>query len=326
MRCWGKRLTALFLLSLWLAGCRSLPPESGPVRALHAAYPSEADLGDVPSLMALDLLAEQGYEVTTTFFSGTDLAAEALSRGDAQVGAGSVEVFWSAVEQGADIVTIMEQVRNTWTLVSTNAIEQCADIDGKRLALTSEGSGSAALTRAYIDRYCPGTEYEVVLISGSSNRAAALLAGQVDVTPLELIDAQRIEQEAPGQVRVLARFADELPDMMVTGIYANREFAEANPSVVEDYLRAVLNIHQQIEDNPDLLVQRAAEVLGQDPAELTPIIQAHLDFDAWPTDGGLTGERFGNSLAFYLDTGDLSTGLTPGDIADERYLQAVLDE
>jgi NMT1/THI5 like len=94
-------------------------------------------------------------------------------------------------------VTIIGTVGQLIDAGRVNDIKKCADFAGKRLAITGEGSGSAALTRACIAQNCPGTEMEIVLISGSSNRAVALLAGEVDLIPLELPDAQRITPEAP---------------------------------------------------------------------------------------------------------------------------------
>jgi NitT/TauT family transport system substrate-binding protein len=320
-----RNLILVIVCGLVLAGCQSAPAASDQRPSIHVAFPSEADLTDIPSLMALDLLEEQGYDIDQSFLAGVDLAVEALSRGDAQFAVGAVAAYWAGIEQGANIVTIAEQTRNTWTLMATNDIGQCSDIEGKRLAITSEGSGSAALTRAFIAQECPGIEYEIVLISGSSNRAAALLAGEVDVTPLELVDAQRIQEEAPDSVRVLVVFADDLPDMIVTGIHANRAFAEANPDVVEDFLSALLTVHAEIAEDPEPLVQKASEVLGEDADVLRPIIDDHLAFDAWSVDGGLTEARVNNSLTFFASTGDLSGSLQSDDVADWSYLQVALE-
>src|SRR5262252_7988892 len=70
----------LLSVLLTMAGCQ-LPGTSEPTtktaRTIHVAYPSEADLADIPSLMALDLLKDQGYAVRATFFSGITLAVEA---------------------------------------------------------------------------------------------------------------------------------------------------------------------------------------------------------------------------------------------------------
>ncbi len=318
------RFAVLVLAGALLLGCQAAATGQQQTRSIRVAYTSEADLGDIPSLMAIELLEEQGYNITVTNYSNPPLAVEALARGDADLSFGTIQVIWAAVGRGAKIITIGEQLRNTWVLATLPDIEQCEDIAGKRLALSSEGSGSAALTRTYIAVNCPGTEYEVVLIAGSQNRAAALLSGAVDVTPLELVDLLYLQQQAPDQVRALVWFADDLPDMVVTGIHVNKDFAESSPETVEDFLRALLAIHRQIAEDPDTLVQKAAEVLEMDVAELGPIIEAHLAFDAWPASGSLTEDEVRNSLAFYQQLGELPETLAPSDVADLHYLENVL--
>ncbi|MGZ9156736.1 MAG: hypothetical protein ACXW6J_25900, partial [Candidatus Binatia bacterium] len=50
---------------------------TGPAQAqkkVRFAYPSSADMGDVPSLLAWEQLKKQGIEVVPTFFPRTDLA------------------------------------------------------------------------------------------------------------------------------------------------------------------------------------------------------------------------------------------------------------
>jgi NitT/TauT family transport system substrate-binding protein len=319
----AKYLGLLILAGLFLAGCQSAPTPA-PKPSISVAYPSEPDLGDVPTLMALDLLRSQGYEVRETFFAEPPLAVEALSRGDAQFSFGSMETHWSATEKGAKIVTIMEQLRDTWVLMASNEISQCSDINGKKLAVSSPGSGSAALVRAYITKNCPGTEPELMLISGSSNRAAALLAGEVDVTPVELPDVEELLKEAPDKVHVMVTFAEDLPDVMVTGVHANLEFAEANPEVVKDFLNALLTVYKQNEADSAALVRKAAEVLKAEPAEIEPIVKTHLDFHAWPPDGGLTEARVTSTLDFYVANEDLEQGITASDVANWDYLQIAL--
>jgi ABC-type nitrate/sulfonate/bicarbonate transport system substrate-binding protein len=162
---------------------------------------------------------------------------------------------------------------------------------------------------------------ELVLIAGSSNRAAALMAGAVDITPLELLDAQRITTEAPDKARVMVRFADDLPDMVFTGIHANRTFAQSNPEAVVDYLRALLAVHQQISESPDRLIHKAAEVLGSDAAELYPLVKTHLAVGSWSTDGHFNEALVNAALRFLEGTGDLAVGLTAEAVADWHYLQ-----
>jgi hypothetical protein len=49
-------------------------------KKVRFAYPSSADMGDIPSLLAWEQLKKQGIEVVPTFFPKTELAARPAPR------------------------------------------------------------------------------------------------------------------------------------------------------------------------------------------------------------------------------------------------------
>jgi ABC-type nitrate/sulfonate/bicarbonate transport system substrate-binding protein len=55
-------------------------------KKVRFAYPSSADMGDIPSLLAWEALKKQGIEVVPTFFPKTDLAVQAVVAGEADIG------------------------------------------------------------------------------------------------------------------------------------------------------------------------------------------------------------------------------------------------
>jgi NitT/TauT family transport system substrate-binding protein len=297
-----------------------------PARRIRVGFSSIADLGDLPSLMAHGLLAAQGYEVTATFFARTPLAADALARGQVDVGNGSTRTYWAAIGKGAGIATVMEQVGNGWSIVAARRVRGCEDLHGRPLALTGEGTMSAALVRAHLGRRCPGVEPRVVTIPGSEHRAAALLAGRIDAAPLELAESLYLAARAPERFRTLVSFADELPSVVTTGVHVNRAWAARNPGAVRAYLRALLTVHRRVRERPDLLVTEARSRLRIEPALLAEIVEAHVRTGAWHPNGRLTREAVRESLAFFVESGTLAPGLGPEAVADLLPLQHALDE
>src|SRR5258705_13378210 len=62
---------------------------SGEVQAqkkVRFAYPSSADKGDIPSLLAWEQLKKQGIQLVPTFFPRTDLAVQGVIAGEADMG------------------------------------------------------------------------------------------------------------------------------------------------------------------------------------------------------------------------------------------------
>lgn len=297
-----------------------------PAIELRVAFPTEADFGDLPALMALELLAGEGYVVRTTHYAEAEFAVAALASGEADVGHGANSTHWAAVGQGAQIVTVMEQAANGWQIYAVLDIQTCAGLDGRRFAISGEGSVSAAMSDVYIQENCPEIERQIVLIQGSSNRAAALLAGEIDATPLELADVVELSFRSPGQFHTLTSLAQDLPGLTTTGVHFNREFAEANPQAVQDYLRALLTVHRQINLDHEQIASEAARRLDFDPEILQAIVEAYFAINAWDPNGGLTQDAVDYTVAFFAESGELDPGLTAGDVADLSYLDEVLAE
>jgi NitT/TauT family transport system substrate-binding protein len=313
-------LYAALVVGCVIGACSRSPAEL----AIRAGYPSISDFQDLPSLMAFDMLKEQGYAVEITFFAQSELAVESLAQGMTDIGFGSDRTHWAAVHQGAPIVTVMEQVANAWSVMAVREIEQCAHLDRQRLAIHSEGSVQTAMLDAYLQQECPQAQPEILIIPGSENRAAALLAGEIQATPLELGDVTLINMQAADRFHILVDFSQTLPDLLTTGVHVNREFAAQHPQVVLDYLTALLQVHRRLQAEPTLLGAEAAARLGIAEDAIPAIIDAHMRIGAWDPDGGMTAEAVDYSLKFYVDTGSLSPSLTPAAIADLSFLEQAL--
>src|SRR6266571_4762314 len=104
-------LLMLILAFLWAS-------EAQAQKKVRFAYPSSADMGDIPSLLAWEQLKKQGIEVIPTFFPKTDLAVQAVVAGEADMGSAAGIAVVKAVESGMNLRIIGEQVRNEWQLVT----------------------------------------------------------------------------------------------------------------------------------------------------------------------------------------------------------------
>jgi NitT/TauT family transport system substrate-binding protein len=277
-------------------------------------------------LAAHDLLAEQGYQVTTTYFAQSEMVVEALSRGDVDIGLGAMRTYWAAIGKGAAVRTIMEQLANEWQIMASPDVRTCADLQGRRVAYGSEGTVATAMSAAYIQRMCPGTQPDVLYIPGSANRAAALLAHEVDATTLELADMIQLDVKAPGRFHVLASFSRDLADLKTTGVQVNQAFARAHPQAVRDYVRALLMVHREHSGDAQFIAQEATRRLEIEPELASQVAAAYFEIDGWDVNGGLTEQAVQYSLDFYAQAGSLPSSLKPGDVCDLSFLNDVLAE
>lgn len=323
---WQAIRVVILSLAAWAAAGSIAASADDPSRRIRVAFSSTVDLGDIPSLMAHAGLVAQGYEVVPTFYARAQLAADALARGQVDIGNGSTRTYWAAVGKGADIVTVMEQVGNGWAIVAAPGIRTCGDLHERRFAITGDGSVSAALASAYLRDRCPGVEPRVVTIGGSEHRAAALLAGRIDAAPLELAESLYLAARAPGRFRTLVSFADALPFLVTTGIHVNRAWAQQHPRALRDYLGAVLATHRAIARQPGPLVREAQVRLRLDPSLVERIVEAHIRANVWDPNGRLTLASVRDSLAFFVRSASLPASLAPERVADLGALERVLDE
>jgi NitT/TauT family transport system substrate-binding protein len=317
--------TAVLLPLLLMHACAKPEVVSHPKR-IRVAYTASVDISDIPSLMAHDRLAGQGYEIVTTFFAQNELAVDTLARGDVDLGIGSVSTFWMAAGKGAPIATVVEQVADNWMLVARKGIDDCAGLNGKRMGHHTEGAVGKVLVDHFLRSNCAGIRTNNVMISGSENRAAALLSGAIDASPLQVADVMRLDRLAAGRFHVLVDFWSDLPGIKTTAVHANRRFMAAHPQAVRDYIRELLTVHRRIAADPSILGTKASQVLKVEKEWALEVGRTYVDKGMWDCNGGLTPTNLASTLAFFTLAGRLPAGLKVSDVADLSFLNSVLEE
>jgi ABC-type nitrate/sulfonate/bicarbonate transport system substrate-binding protein len=302
-------------------GCANPAPTTRPI--IRVAYSGHSDVEDLSSLVAHAALEAEGYTIEETFFALSELSAEALARGNVEFAAGSVRSFWAAAGRGARIRTVMEHVANMHRLVVDSRITKCAGLDGRRVAIQSEGAAGTVLARAYFAEECPNVRPQTLSVPQSENRAAALLSGNLDAAVLELSMFLWLDQQVPGRFRALEDFAARWPLIKVTGVHVNTDFAAAHPNAVRDYVRARVLANRAVLADPSLLVAEATRTIGESAA-WPAVVRAYVGMTAWAPDGGLTAADVERSLAFFQQPGGLKADLTVATVADLSVLTAVL--
>ena len=284
------------------------PTEMPGTKSFSIAFTSPG-LSSAPFLAAIDNLNKNGYTITTQVIDQSELVTEGVSQGQFTFGSGANNSVLAAVEAGADLKAVASRVKNEWTMYATNDIQQCSDLDGKRVALHSQGAVSTAMVKNYIKENCDGTNPDYTFIEGSPNRVAALLAGQIDASPVELSDSFKIDAEAGDRFHLLASFAKDLPKLQTTSIYTNGTWAQDNPGSVVAVIKALLDVHKQIQGNPDYLKQIAqqyvADAISADTIDAAA--KRYVELDMFPVDGGITADNLQYTAEFFGPDG---TGAT----------------
>lgn len=313
------------------AGEETMAPEETPEPVAFTVGFTSIGLSSVPLLAAIDDLRDQGYEIETPELAESELVTEGVAQDQFQFGSGANNSSLAAIAQGAEIKWIVDRTLNEWQVYAREGIESCEDLVGSRVAIHSPGSVSGAMLRNWISNNCPedvANSYEPLIIEGSQNRLAALLADQIDASPVEFGDALVLEEEG-GFQRVVS-FANDLPELHPTSVYGNAQWMGDNPEATIALIKAQLEQHRRINSEDGYLLELYQEYLPEEASgeNAEAIANAYIEAGIFPDDGGLDDEAVQYTIDFFGPdgTGDIETELTVDQVADLSYLQTALDE
>src|ERR671918_405463 len=293
------QLASLFLtLALALIG----GGEAWAQKKVRFAYPSSADMGDVPSLLAWEQLKAQGIEVTPKFFPKTDLAVQAVVAGEAEIGSAAGIAVVKAVESGMNLRIIGEQVRNEWQLVTPVSFKDAKQLDGKRVGYHAPITVTEALVKWMANHYKISPNW--MIIPGSDVRAEALMRGQLDATPAEIGDVLNILKAKPGQFHVLISYAKIFPQLIGSMYFARADYVQKNSATVESVLEAILRAHRSAAERPASVKENALRLLPETKPELVEAIAGtYKELRIWDVNGGAGKERGDASIKFFEEAG-----------------------
>lgn len=295
----------------------------GPVK-LRVAFPTAAAYEDIPALLSAERLRTQGIELQPIFTARAAVALDAVIRGDADVGKGTPQAL-IAIQRGAPLRFFVTQGRNPWTLYGKKEISRCEDLTGRRLALHDYVTISTALVRAWLKEKCPSANPSLLVISGSSNRATALIAGQIDLTPLELQDVIQLDHLRPGQFHTLVNFGKEAPWLAGPMLFATTKTLAGKHDAVTTFVRELIKLHRLIAADPGIVATVAPKyVKFQDPSLLAEVSRQYVEIGFWPVDGGFTQDTVRRTIRFYVDAGSMDAGLTADQAGDYTIVRDAL--
>lgn len=282
---------------------------------------------------ALDAMNSSGYQITVANIQTPDLVIAGIANGTLQFGDGSVNLVLAAVEKGANIRVVVDRTGNEWSIYSTNAITKCSDLNGVRFGVTSLTSAVTAMVKAWLAKTCPGTTPGYLVIADSGARAQAMIAGQLDASPLQLADGLPLVTNAQtsSKFHVLVNFQQQLPEVMISSIYVGTTFAADNPGTVVDLIKALITQHRKSADDPTYLKTVVLKYIPNiDQSSLDATLKAYQDYKLFDVNGGLTDAKLSYNAKFYGPAPDgagvTKTVLANNTWADLTYLNIALNQ
>ena len=148
-------------------------------------------------------------------------------------------VILNATVQGMPLKTVMGWFdKPLHLLIARPGIQKLADLKGKRIAVSTFGSLPHVMVKEALARQGmnPDKDITVLALGGSGERLAALAAGTVDATPLDVAYIQRTEQL--GFTSLL--YLGDVVNLRLGGFAVTTDKIQKNPEQISRVIRATL--------------------------------------------------------------------------------------
>jgi NitT/TauT family transport system substrate-binding protein len=298
--------------------------DAQPEGPVDFAFSSLPQVEKIPTLMAIDALKDAGYKTSATFLSTSEDPVAAVVRGDANFGSAAASAVFTAISEGAPLVTVMQAMAPNYALVAPVDVEDPGGLDGMRVGIHAAVSSTALYTQLALADY-PDAKPEILIVPGSAKRIEALAAGELDASVIQLTDLPRLEELAPGKFHVIHNFAEENSNLADTVIFVSRDTLKDNSALVESVIAQILDTYKQAYEDVDALAARTAEEVPDiDEATAKELAQIYVDAHVWPEDGGLTEESVADTLDALESNGLVEKAPDPADVFDRGPLDAAL--
>jgi NitT/TauT family transport system substrate-binding protein len=250
-------------------------------------------------------------------YKSEDVANQAVVNGEADIGIGTPYSMIQNVNAPIRIFYQLSKV-NFFPIVNTEFYDSWEDLDGEEIVVHSRTSATLALVQLMAQRY--GIEYgKISYVPGSEVRATSMLRGNIRATIIDSYNKNFLLGEAPDRFKVLPVADVNASD---EALFANMNFLQENPEVVETFIVELLSTVREINANPQVVLEyrEQYDLLPDLPEELEdeilPFYELAAEAGMFAEDGG--GARAARSdFEFYgKGAGELKD---PDNLAVEDY-------
>lgn len=313
------------LLRKFITTITAIPLIAGmAVSAAHADKIRIA-LAETPSdelaafFVALDRAKANGLDYEWTAFSDEELAIQAVLSGQMDIGFGTP---YAAMQKSKAPLRIVFQLSKLkFFPVTSKKYSKLEDLNGEPIMLHSRGGGTDSIANVIEEKV--GIKFgERSYVPGSSNRVAALLAGQTDATIIDLSNKNKLMKLEGDKFNVLPMFEVDASD---EALFANLDWIKANEESVDIFVKALVSVWQDMSKDPTVISRETNPdgPIGQLPKE---ILDGLDGFYADAVEGGLYDPNGGGRKAakadmeWYSEAGQLTGDPAALNIEDFWYL------
>ena len=243
------------------------------------------------------LFEKEGITAELTIYRGGAETFEAMAAGAADLILDATSLAAAGRKKGvmSKVVANAAMGYYGWQLmVLTKSTAEVKDLNAKKVAITSAGSGSDLLALWTIqDKKIDFTRVPV----GGGGLVPNLLAGNVDAAVVYSPLSFQIAKS--GEAKTILDYSKEVPPNLAAGWIVLDKYAQEKPQLVQKSLNALYGALMFMRGNKDVTVKLISE-LYEIPAEI-----AAFEYDATimhlETDGSMSGSKIPEQVQLALD-------------------------
>lgn len=204
--------------------------------------------------------------------------------------------------------------------ISKSSIKTAADLKGKTIA-TRKGSSSEYFLHTYLKKNNIDPNSVKILDLTPPESVAALVKGDVDALFFWEPTPTTARKALGDRGTVLSTARDYYVERV--SLTANKDFAAANPEVVEKFIRATKKAIDFISANPEKAIKIGADAIRADPAIVSVIVDQKPFTLVWDK---AAADEYHQMAVFSVGNGRIKSAKPTAEIFDSRYLQKAAPE
>jgi len=257
-----------------------------------------ASIVNVPMFIALDRLKADGYTIEMAEFQSPETMTLALQSGQVDLIGTSAGTAFAAIDAGFDGKVMLGMAMSDFLMVARKDLKECAQLDGKNVGVQSREGTTGVLTARWLSSECPDAKPNVMIVPGSENRVAGLIAGQLDASPIDSQNTAQLMGQKPGDFGTIDSFSKSA---VLASVYiARADWLKDHPDVVKGLTGAYNVVVNDTNADRKEFVDRTKQLLADtDPGIVEAVANGYIDRKVLVPVSGIQPAVIDDAIQFY---------------------------
>jgi NitT/TauT family transport system substrate-binding protein len=321
----AKILSILLILTCFASPAAPLAQEKVKLRISSATK----TLGYGPLWIAskMGFFEKERLDVDLVVIRASDVGIQALAGGSLEIAGSASDAPIAAVEKGLDLVIVGGIINGlTQSIMAAKKFKTYNDLRGATFGAISLTSGVTFALRQVLK--VKGLEYprdyKLLVIGGTPQTYAALVAGSIDAAALSLPVNYAAEEQGFNEI---GRFIDVIPNYQLAALSTKRSWAEKNRPVLVRVMKAMAQTMRWIHQNKEPAVDYLAKEMKLKPEHARRGWEFYTSTRMWHPDGDINVDGLQVVTQIYREQSQSRGAVpNPAKYIDQSYLREALKE